>query len=186
MKLVRRTLAFGGVVVAALVMAALPASAHECFNASRAAQADAAIAAHSHGWFDIQTSQLLGIFVVSCVQVPSSDCPPTPPNLTAGDITYIQTTSFDQLLGELFGFAPQSTAIADVLAFTDQVATMANTCFGVPLHYLTLNNATAAGGAPAKVTTDGKGIDHFPDVYGEQLFASYFQVLTGQTGCPIS
>ena len=50
---------------------------------------------------------------------------------------------------------------------------------GVPTHYLTLNNASAAGGAPAKVVTNGKGIDHFPDVYGDQLIGSFFGVYCG-------
>ena len=51
---------------------------------------------------------------------------------------------------------------------------------GVPTHYLTLAHATAAGGAPSKVATNGKGIDHFPDVYGGQLFAAYVSVYCGE------
>jgi hypothetical protein len=185
MKSVRRIVMCGGVVVAALILAAVPASAHECLNSSRTAKANEMIAAHSKGWFDIQTSQLLGIFIISCIEQPSSDCPPIPSQITAADQTAIQQGDFEELLGELFGFVtPTSQAITDVLAFTNAVASVANTCFDVPLHYLTLNNATAAGGAPAKVTTNGKGIDHFPDLYNDQLFASYLQVYTGQPGCP--
>jgi hypothetical protein len=174
------TVAGAGLLSLALV--AGPAGAHECFNVNRAAQADAVIAQHSHGWFDIQTSQLLAIFVTSCVQQPAEGCPPTPPTLTSADITYLQSTSFDQLLGEIFGFAPRSTAVTDVMTFTDQVAAIAAGC-GVPTHYLTLNNASAAGGAPSKITTDGKGIDHFPDVYSAQLFAAFVQALGGPAAC---
>lgn len=186
MRLLRRTILFGGVVIAAMVMAAVPASAHECFNASRADQANAAIAKHSHGWFDIQTSQFLAIFVVSCVQDSSQPgCPPTPPTVTSpDDVSYIQNATFDQLLGEIFGFVqPQSQAVADVMTFTTEVASIANTCFAVPTHYLTLNNATAGGGAPAKNATNGKGIDHFPDLYSDQLFTSYVAAFTGVPAC---
>ena len=39
-----------------------------------------------------------------------------------------------------------------------------------------------AGGAPEKVVTNGKGAEHFPDVYGEQLLQAYGTVFdTGQT-----
>jgi hypothetical protein len=182
MRIASRAATIVGAGLLLLVLLAGPASAHECFNASRSAQAEAAIAKHSHGWFDIQTSQLLAIFVTSCTQQPGPDCPPTPPTLTSADVAYLQSTSFDQILGEIFGAVPRSTAVTNLMTFTDQVATIAGGC-GVPTHYLTLNNATAAGGAPAKVVTNGKGIDHFPDVYGAQLFAAYGQALGGPAAC---
>ena len=45
---------------------------------------------------------------------------------------------------------------------------------------MTLNNATAAGGAvnsKQNITANGKGIDHFPDLYGDQLVTAYLPVL---------
>jgi hypothetical protein len=182
MRIAKRAAVIVGGATLALALVAGPASAHECFNVSRSAQADSAIAKNSHGWFDIQTTQFLAIFVASCVQQPSSDCPPTPPTLTDADIAYLQSTPFDQIIGEIFGFAPRSTAVTDLLTFTDQVATITAGC-GVPTHYLTLNNASAAGGAPAKNVTNGKGIDHFPDVYGAQLQAAYGEALGGPSAC---
>ena len=163
-------------------MAAGPAAAHECFNASRSAQADSEIAAHSHGWFDIQTSQISGILVASCIQSGDVGCPidtslltQGPLNwLTLGDVAYIQT---NDVISEILGFAPPSPATTDLLAFTQVMAGEA-ACNGVPTHYLNLANATAAGGAPQKVTTNQKGIDHFPDLYGDQLVAAYNYALT--------
>jgi len=155
------------------------ASAHECFNASRSAQANSVIAQHSHGWFDIQTSQIAAILVVSCLQTPGPDCPPPPPSLSPGEINDLKTGGFEFLVGQILGFVPTGPAVNDLLAFTSRVATEA-ACLGVPTHYLTLANATAAGGAGGKsVTTDGKGIDHFPDVYGQQIGAAYATVLSG-------
>jgi hypothetical protein len=164
----------------ALLVAALPATAHECFNTQRAAQAEAMIAQHSHGWFDIQTWQLFALFVgTPC----DSDCAPVPPTVqplldaeTSGDL------SPDTVVGVIFG-APESSlgdqslqdAFDALVAFTHDVADAAAE-LGVPTHYLTLAHATAAGGAPEKVATDGKGIDHFPDVYGDRLFQAYLSV----------
>src|SRR6516164_6671212 len=111
----------GGATLA-LALVAGPASAHECFNVSRSARANSVIAQHSHGWFDIQTSQFLAIFVASCVQQPAPGCPPTPPTLTDSDVAYLQSTPFEQIVGEILGFAPRSTAVTDLLTFTDQVA----------------------------------------------------------------
>jgi hypothetical protein len=164
----------GAAVGAALVLMAGTASAHECFNASRSAQADAEIAQHAHGWFDIHTSQFVAIFVSGCIQTGDAGCPITTtaiPGLANADIAYIQDPTHD-VISEILGFAPASMAVTDLLAFTNQVATAASTC-GVPLDYLTKPNSTAAGGAPTKVVTNGVGIDHFPDVYGGQLVAAY-------------
>jgi hypothetical protein len=182
MRTLRRIVLLGGASVASVALAVAPVSAHECFNASRSDRANTVIAQHSHGWFDIQTSQFIAILVASCVQGPGPDCPPTPPSLTPDDVAYLQTTNFEQIIGEIFGFAPRSTAVTDLLAFTGQVATIAGGC-GVPTHFLTLSNATAAGGAPSKVVTNHKGIDHFPDVYGQQLLAAYTQALGGPPAC---
>jgi hypothetical protein len=182
MRFARRAGIIVGGAMLTLAMVAGPASAHECFNVSRSAQAETAIAKHSHGWLDIQTSQFLAIFVAGCVQQPGAGCPPTPPTLTGADVAYLQSTSFDQIVGEILGFAPRSTAVTNLLAFTDQVSTIAAGC-GVPTHYLTLGNASAAGGAPNKIVTNGKGIDHFPDVYGAQIEAAYGQALGGSSAC---
>jgi hypothetical protein len=169
-----------GAAVAAVALAAGPAFAHECFNASRTERANTVIAQHSHGWFDIHTSQFLGIFVLFCIQAPSADCPPPPP-LSAADLAALQSGNPDTLVGEILGFVPPETAVTNLLAFTSEVETEA-ACLAVPTHFLTLNNATAAGGAEkngGKVLTDGKGIDHFPEVYGEQLMTAYQTVLLG-------
>jgi hypothetical protein len=174
--------------LAALALVAAPASAHECFNASRSAQANAEIAAHSHGWFDIQTSQISAILVSSCIQSNDAGCPidtslltQGPLNwLTSSDVAYIQS---NDITGEILGFAPPSVATQDLLAFTTVMALEAE-CNGVPSHYLTLANATAAGGAPTKVTTNGTGIDHFPDLYGQQLVDAYTYALAhGAVAC---
>jgi len=170
------------IAAAAVTIASLssPSLAHECMNASRAARANDVIGQHSHGWFDIQTSQIMAILVVSCFQQPGGDCPPPPP-LSGADISAIQGGNFEELVGEILGFIPRSPAITNLMAFTDQVAHEAS-CLGVPTHYLTLNNATAAGGADknaGNVLVNGKGIDHFPEVYGAQLGAAYGTVLGG-------
>jgi hypothetical protein len=80
------------------------------------------------------------------------------------------------------GNAPRSDAVKEVFVFTDEVAAIAAGC-GVPTHFLSLANATAAGGAPNKVVTNGKGIEHFVDVYGDQLGAAFFQALLGSPAC---
>src|SRR5262245_26994823 len=101
-----------------LVLAATNvASAHECFNASRSDRANAVIAQHSHGWFDIHTSQVVAILVLSCAQQPGSDCPPPPP-ISADDLAALHSGPFEQLVGEILGFIPASPAVSDLLAFT--------------------------------------------------------------------
>ena len=174
-------------VCAAVVMVSATglASAHECFNASRSARANDMIAQHSHGWFDIHVSQLMAILVVSCIQQPSGDCPPPPP-LSPADMAALQSGNFETLVAEILGFAPPSPAVTNLLAFTTQVEAEA-ACLGVPTHYMTLAHATAAGGADknaGKVVDNGKGIEHFPEVYGQQLFTAYLTVLThGPSAC---
>jgi hypothetical protein len=153
---------------------------HECFNASRSARANTVIGQHSHGWFDIHTSQLIAILIVSCVQQPSGDCPPPPP-LSAADFAALKAGDFEKLVGEILGFVPPESAVTDLLAFTTRVENEA-ACLGVPKHYLTLSNATAAGGADknaGQVVANGKGIEHFPEVYGQQIFTAYATVLSG-------
>jgi hypothetical protein len=177
----------------AVAVTAGPASAHECFNTQRSAQADSVIAQHSHGWFDIQTWQLLGIFLGTPCDPSSGPCPPLPADVqplidaqTSGDL------SPDAVIGALLGFAdPSQVFTPDQLDAFDALVALAQTtaadaaCLGVPTHYLTLSNATAAGGAvhsPNNITADGKGIDHFPDLYGAQLFQAYGTVFeTGTT-----
>lgn len=161
---------------AALTLAAGPALAHECFNVSRAQQADAQIAAHSHGWFDIQTWQFIALGASSACD--SEPCPPPPPGTEA-----LATVDPELLTGAILGFvdpsqvmsAGQQAAFDTLVAFSQQVAAVAE-ANGVPSHYLTLANATAAGGAEHSgqgVTSDGHGIDHVLDVYGDQLIAAY-------------
>ena len=174
---------FGMTVVSTVAMVALAAGlafGHECFNASRSARANSVIAQHSHGWFDIHVSQLVAILVVSCAQQPSGDCPPPPP-LSPADMAALQSGNFETLVAEILGFAPAGPAVTNLLAFTGQVEHEA-ACLGVPTHYMTLSNATAAGGADknaGQVVANGKGIEHFPEVYGQQLFTAYGTVLSG-------
>jgi hypothetical protein len=183
--MIRKILLAGGVCVAGVALAAGPAAAHECFNVSRSAQANSEIAAHSNGWFDIQTSQLVAILVSGCLAAPDPTCPPTDaiPGLSANDVAYIQNPAND-VVGEILGFVPRSQAVTDLMAFTSVVAADAATC-NVPLDYLTKPNSTAAGGAPTKVVTNGTGIDHFPEVYHDQLVAGYTAAYSGaQVICP--
>jgi hypothetical protein len=165
----------------AIGLLASQAQAHECFNTSRVAQANAAIAAHSHGWTDMQTWQLLAIFDGTACDPSSGGCAPVIPGTEP-----LQSLDFDLVLGVILGFAPPSSlgspeavaAFDALVAFNQQVVAVAAT-LGVPTHYLTLANADAAGGASRSaqgVTTNGKGIDHFPDAYGAQLFTAFFTV----------
>lgn len=173
-----------------LGLSAGTAFAHECFNASRAAEANTVIAEHSHGWFDIQTWQLYSIFVgTPC----AADCPPVPADVQPLlDAEKGGTLDPGTVMGVILGFAPPAALGTDTTvqaAFTALVADMQvaaedAACLGVPTHYLTLNNATAAGGAPQKVTTNNKGIDHFPDVYGDQLFQAYGNVYPAFSATP--
>ena len=164
--------------MAVVGLLASQASAHECFNTSRSATAETQIAAHSHGWFDIQTWQLLAIFDGTACDPSSGPFTPAIPGTEA-----LASVDPGLVIGVILGFAPPaalgSPAAIDafnvLVAFNEAVAGLAAQS-GVPTHYLTLANATAAGGAggsPQGVTTNGKGIDHFPDVYGDQLFAAF-------------
>jgi hypothetical protein len=179
---VHKRLAIAAAVVSVGLVAAVPAFAHECFNTQRSAQADASIAQHSHGWFDINTWQLYGIFTGACD--PSTGCLPVPSQFS--DITAFGASNPETLIGVILGFAPVQalppTAAAefpDWVAFLQSAQTAA-AGLGVPTHYLTLSNATAAGGSGAQKngnTANGKGIDHFPEVYGNQLVQAYLSVL---------
>ncbi len=174
----RRILAWMPIVLGIVLGSAGVSSAHECFNASRSDRANAVIAQHSHGWFDIHTGQLVAILVVSCAQQPSGDCPPPPP-LSPDDLAALHSAPFDLLVGQILGFVPASPAVAHLLDFTGRVEHEAG-CRGVPTHYLTLANATAAGGVEGHdVVANGRGIDHFPEVYGAQIFGAYLTVLQG-------
>jgi hypothetical protein len=170
--------------VAALLVGVAPASAHECFNTQRSPQANAVIAQHSHGWFDIQVWQLYGIFTGTCDPATTGPCLPVPAQF--GDIAAFGASDPDTLIGVILGFAPPAAlppaAAAEFGGWVSflQSAQAAAAAMGVPTHYLTLANATAAGGADRSaqgVTADGKGIDHFPDVYGDQLVNAYMSVL---------
>jgi hypothetical protein len=93
------------------------------------------------------------------------------------------------VVGVILGFAPESAlgspeliSAYDALVALSGLAATDAACLGVPSHYVTNTHATMAGGAPAKVVTNGKGVEHFPDVYGDQLFQAYGTVYaTGQT-----
>lgn len=178
----RKKLAVAAVVTGVALLAATPALAHECFNTQRGDQANAMIAQHSHGWFDIQTWQLIGIFTGTC-DPSTGQCLPVPQQFS--DVAAFGASNPETLIGVLLGFAPPAAlgaAAADYPGWVSflQSAAAAAAQLGVPTHYLTLSNATAAGGAvnsPNNVTANGKGIDHFPDVYGNQLVAAYLSVL---------
>lgn len=159
----------------AVLLAAGPALAHECFNVSRSQRADAQIAAHSHGWFEIYTWQFIAIGAGGgCDAEP---CPPPVPGTEA--LTGVDP---DLVIGVILGFAPeaaltpeQQAAFDTLVSFSKQVAAAAEQ-MGVPDSYLTLANATAAGGAENSgqgVTANGKGIDHTLDVYGDALMQAY-------------
>ena len=146
-------------------------------------QANAMIGQHSHGWFDIQTWQLVGIFTGTC-DPSAGQCLPVPPQFS--DLAAFGAANPEPLIGVILGFAPPAALPPTVAAEFPgwalflQSAAAAAAQHGVPTHYLTLNNATAAGGADKSnqgVTSNGRGIDHFPDVYGDQLVAAYLSVL---------
>jgi hypothetical protein len=188
-RLMRRCVTTTITSLAVVGLLASQARAHECFNTQRSAAAETQIAAHSHGWFDIQTWQLLAIFDGTPCDPSSGPCTPTIPGTEA-----LASVDPELLIGVILGFAPPaalgSPAAVDafnVLVAFNQAVADAAAQNGVPTHYLTLANATAAGGAthsPQGVTTDGKGIDHFPDVYGSQLFAAFQTVFCADFSCP--
>jgi hypothetical protein len=166
------------------------ALAHECFNASRSAQADQMIALHSHGHYDLQTAQFYALFLGTPCDPTSGQCPPIPADVQP--LIDAQTGGAldpNTVVGVILGFAPESAlgspeAISayDALANLSGLAATDAACLGVPTHYVTNSNATMAGGAPEKVVTNGKGVEHFPDVYGEQLLQAYGTVFaTGET-----
>jgi hypothetical protein len=166
------------------------ALAHECFNASRSAQADQMIALHSHGHYDLQTAQFYALFLGTPCDPMSGPCPPIPADVQP--LIDAQTGGAldpNTVVGVILGFAPESAlgspeAISayDALVNLSGLAATDAACLGVPTHYVTNSNATMAGGAPEKVVTNGKGVEHFPDVYGEQLLQAYGTVFaTGET-----
>jgi hypothetical protein len=185
-----RIVLFVGVAMAALTLAST-AFAHECFNASRSAQADQQLAQHSKGHYDFQTWQLFALFAGTPCDPSSGPCLPVPPDVQP--LIDAQTGGAldpNTVVGVILGFAPESAlgspelinAYDALVSFGGLAATDA-ACLGVPTHYVTNSNATMAGGAPAKVVTNGKGVEHFPDVYGAQLIQAYTTVFGGGTDC---
>jgi len=181
MKVFRRVAAGAAGAVALIGLTAGPAFAHECFNASRSAQADQMIAQHSNGHFDFQTWQLYALFAGTPCDPTSGPCVPVPPGVQP--LIDAQTSGAldpNTVVGVILGFAPEGalgspdliSAYQALVAFSGLAATDA-ACLGVPTHYVTNSNATMAGGAPSKVVTNGKGADHFPDVYANQLMQAY-------------
>ena len=128
-----RTCKWLSAALVAVLGSASMASAHECFNASRSDRANAVIAQHSHGWFDIHTSQVIAILVLSCAQQPSGDCPPPPP-LSADDLAALHNGPFDVLVGQILGFIPASPPVADLLAFLTENGCLRADQFGGPVH----------------------------------------------------
>jgi hypothetical protein len=95
------------------LLSAVPAFAHECFNTQRSDQANAVIAQHSHGWFDIQTYQLLGIFTGTC-DPNSGQCLPVPAQFS--DLASFGASDPETLIGVLLGFAPTAALPPTVAA----------------------------------------------------------------------
>ena len=75
MKMRLRVAAITVGVVGLFGLTAGVAFAHECFNASRSAQADQMIALRSHGHFDLQTSQFYALFLGTPCDPTSGPCP---------------------------------------------------------------------------------------------------------------
>jgi hypothetical protein len=79
---------------------------------------------------------------------------------------------------------------ADFSAIPDMVADAE--ALGVPSSFLINAHAVAAGGLEGHdrngVLADGHGIDHFPEVYGQQLFIAYCANASGDptgTACDV-
>lgn len=177
-------------VVGLLGLTAGAAFAHECYNASRSAQADQMIALHSNGHFDLQTAQFYSLFLGTPCDPTLGPCPPVPANVQP--LIDAQTSGAldpNTVVGVILGFAPESAlgspeviSAYEALVNLSGLAATDAACLGVPTHYVTNSNSTMAGGAPEKVVTDGKGVEHFPDVYGSQLLQAYGTVFaSGQT-----
>lgn len=176
--------------VGLLGLTAGAAFAHECYNASRSAQADQMIALHSNGHFDLQTAQFYSLFLGTPCDPTLGPCPPVPANVQP--LINAQTSGAldpNTVVGVILGFAPESAlgspeviSAYEALVNLSGLAAADAACLGVPTHYVTNSNSTMAGGAPEKVVTDGKGVEHFPDVYGSQLLQAYGTVFaSGQT-----
>lgn len=176
--------------VGLLGLTAGAAFAHECYNASRSAQADQMIALHSNGHFDLQTAQFYSLFLGTPCDPTLGPCPPVPANVQP--LIDAQTSGAldpNTVVGVILGFAPESAlgspeviSAYEALVNLSGLAATDAACLGVPTHYVTNSNSTMAGGAPEKVVTDGKGVEHFPDVYGSQLLQAYGTVFaSGQT-----
>jgi hypothetical protein len=183
-----------GGVVATLALTAGVAFAHECFNASRSAQADQMIAQHSNGHFDFQTWELYGLLLGTPCDPSSGPCPPIPADVQPLiDAETSGALDPETVIGVLLGFAPESALGSpdvinafDALVALSQLSATDAACLGVPTHYITNSNSTMAGGAPEKVVTNGKGVEHFPDLYENQLLQAYETVFgSGQAlDCP--
>lgn len=176
--------------VGLLGLTAGAAFAHECYNASRSAQADQMIALHSNGHFDLQTAQFYSLFLGTPCDPTLGPCPPVPANVQP--LINAQTSGAldpNTVVGVILGFAPESAlgspeviSAYEALVNLSGLAAADAACLGVPTHYVTNSISTMAGGAPEKVVTDGKGVEHFPDVYGSQLLQAYGTVFaSGQT-----
>jgi hypothetical protein len=181
MKMRLRVAAVAVGVLGLLGLTAGVAFAHECFNASRSAQADQMIAQHSKGHYDLQTSQFYALFLGTPCDPTSGPCPPIPADVLP--LIEAQTSGAldpNTVVGVILGFAPEGAlgspeviSAYEALVNLSELAAADAACLGVPTHYVTNSNSTMAGGAPEKVVTNGKGVEHFPDVYGSQLLQAY-------------
>lgn len=190
MKIRLRVAAVAAGAVALFGLTAGVAFAHECYNASRSAQADQMIAVHSNGHYDLQTSQFYALFLGTPCDPTSGPCPPIPADVQP--LIDAQTSGAvdpNTVVGVILGFAPESAlGSSEVISAYEALVNLSGlaaadaACLGVPTHYVTNSNSTMGGGAPEKVVTDGKGVEHFPDVYGNQLLQAYETVFaSGQT-----
>jgi hypothetical protein len=190
MKMRLRVAAVTAGAVALFGLTAGVAFAHECLNVSRSSQADQMIALHSNGHFDLQTAQFYALFLGTPCDPASGPCPPLPADVQPLiDAETSGALDPNLVVGVILGFAPESAlgspeivSAYDALIHLSGLAAADAACLGVPTHYVTNSNSTMAAGAPEKVVTDGKGVEHFPDVYGVQLQQAYETVVdTGQT-----
>jgi hypothetical protein len=128
----RHLVRVGGTVaatVAILTFGAGAASAHECFNASRSAQGNASVAAHSAAWEEVSLDTILTEFIG--LPQPVADC--------------VEASAPSYGIPSSFVFGGKQSASTGVIAE---------------------NNPNTA------LLSNGKGIDHAEDAYGDALNAA--------------
>jgi hypothetical protein len=109
MKMRLRVAAVAVGVVGVLGLTAGAAFAHECYNASRSAQADQMIAAHSKGHYDLQTSQFYALILGTPCDPTSGPCPPIPADVQPLiDAETSGALDPNTVVGVILRFAPES------------------------------------------------------------------------------